>query len=163
MARRVFFSFHYQRDVIRAAQVRNSWVTKPDREYAGFWDKARWEQVLRDGDDAVKRWINRQLSGTSVTVVLIGSQTYQRKYVNYEIERTWNLQHGLLGIYIHHIKNFQGLISPRGTNPFTNFCVDEESEGIPLSQYVATYDWIKDDGYANLGKWIEKAARDAGL
>ncbi len=39
MARRVFFSFHYERDVWRAGQVRNSWVTK-DREEAGFWDAA---------------------------------------------------------------------------------------------------------------------------
>jgi len=37
MARRVFFSFHYERDNWRAGQARNSWVTK-DRESAGFWD-----------------------------------------------------------------------------------------------------------------------------
>ena len=32
---------------------------------------------------------------------------------------------------------------------------------IELSEYK-TYDWINDYGYANLGDWIEKAARDAG-
>lgn len=47
MARKVFFSFHYERDVWRAAQVRNSWVTKPDRETAGFWDSASWEEVKK--------------------------------------------------------------------------------------------------------------------
>lgn len=46
MARRVFFSFHYERDAWRAAQVRNSWVTKPDREAAGFWDAVAWEDNL---------------------------------------------------------------------------------------------------------------------
>jgi len=34
MARKVFFSFHYERDIWRASIVRNSWVTKPDREAA---------------------------------------------------------------------------------------------------------------------------------
>jgi hypothetical protein len=39
MAKRVFFSFHYQ-DVIdfRANVVRQHWLTKPDREAAGFFD-----------------------------------------------------------------------------------------------------------------------------
>ncbi len=49
MARRVFFSFHYERDVWRAGQVRNSWVTK-DREDAGFWDSASWEEVKKKGN-----------------------------------------------------------------------------------------------------------------
>jgi hypothetical protein len=54
MARRVFFSFHYERDIWRASQIRNSWVTKPDREYAGFWDAASWEEVKKKGDEAIK-------------------------------------------------------------------------------------------------------------
>lgn len=56
MARRVFFSFHYERDAWRAAQVRNSWVTQPDREAAGFWDAVAWEEVKKKGEEAVKRW-----------------------------------------------------------------------------------------------------------
>jgi hypothetical protein len=70
MARRVFFSFHYKRDGWRVAQVRNSWVTKPDKEAAGYIDAASWEELERQGDEAIKRWINNQLTGTSVTVVL---------------------------------------------------------------------------------------------
>lgn len=85
MARRAFFSFHFERDVWRAGQVRNSWVTQ-DREDAGFWDAAAWESVKRKGDAAVHAWIDGQLKGTSVTVVLIGTETAQRKYVSYEIE-----------------------------------------------------------------------------
>jgi hypothetical protein len=78
MARRVVFSFHYERDIWRASQIRNCWVTKPDRESAGFWDAASWEEVKRRGDEAVKRWIRDQLYGTSVTLVLIGSETSER-------------------------------------------------------------------------------------
>ena len=61
MARRVFFSFHFERDVWRAGQVRNSWVTKADRESAGFWDAADWEEVKKKGDEAIKKWIDKQL------------------------------------------------------------------------------------------------------
>ena len=61
MIRRVFFSFHYERDIWRVSQIRNSWVTKPDREAAGFWDAAKWEEVKRGGDAAIKKWINEQL------------------------------------------------------------------------------------------------------
>ena len=88
MVRRVFFSFHYERDAWRASQVRNSWVTKPDREAAGFWDAAEWEKVKKQGDAAIKRWIDKGLEGTSVTVVLIGTETCSRKWVRYEIQKS---------------------------------------------------------------------------
>jgi hypothetical protein len=73
MARKVFFSFHYKNDVWRANQIRNSWVTKDNKEAAGFIDAADFEKVEKEGEDAIKRWISKQLDGTSVTVVLIGS------------------------------------------------------------------------------------------
>jgi len=81
MSRRSFFSFHYERDVWRAGQVRNSWVTQ-DRQAAGFWDAAKWEEVKKKGDEAIKKWIDDQLKGTSVTVVLIGAETSTRQYVD---------------------------------------------------------------------------------
>ncbi|MET0103262.1 MAG: TIR domain-containing protein [Sedimenticola sp.] len=72
MARKVFFSFHYQRDVRRVVQVRNSWVVRSKGEAQPFYDKADWETVKRTG---IEKWIDNQLSGTSVTVVLIGNET----------------------------------------------------------------------------------------
>ena len=80
MARRVFFSFHYANDVVRANQVRNSWVTKEDREAAGFIvNAAEFEKIKDKGDTAIKKAaIKDQLSGTSVTAVLIGSDTSNR-------------------------------------------------------------------------------------
>lgn len=80
MARRVFFSFHFERDAWRASQVRNSGVTKND---AGFIDSVDWEEVKKKGDKAIKAWIDEQLKGTSVTVILIGNETSERKYVQY--------------------------------------------------------------------------------
>ncbi len=62
MARRVFFSFHYDNDINRSMTVRNSWVTQ-GKEAAGFVDKAAFEQVKRQGDAAVHHWIDNQLEG----------------------------------------------------------------------------------------------------
>ena len=162
MARRVFFSFHYERDVWRASQIRNSWVTKPDRETAGFWDAASWEAVKRQGEEAIERWINNQLNGTSVTVVLIGAETSERKYVNYEIKRSYEIGNGMLGIYIHNMKDQFRRTDIKGKNPFDNWYITRNGQKIYLSSFYRTYDWIYDEGYKNLSDWIEKAAKDAG-
>jgi hypothetical protein len=60
MARRVFFSFHYERDIWRASIVRNSWLTKKDREAAGFWDAAAWEEVKKKTKQDIQKWIDTQ-------------------------------------------------------------------------------------------------------
>ena len=162
MARRVFFSFHYERDIWRASQVRNSWVTKPDREAAGFWDAAAWEEVKKKGDEAIKRWIDKQLEGTSVTAVLIGAQTSERKYVRYEIIQSYNKGNGLLGVYIHNSKDQYGQTDRKGNNPFDNIYIEQNYKKIYFSQIYPIYDWVNDDGYNNFGEWIEKAAKKAG-
>ena len=82
--RKVFFSFDWD-DVWRANQVRNSWVSKGSYTLAGFVDSANIEQVKRATDQAIKKWIDNQLEGTSVTCVLIGSQTSNSKWIKYEI------------------------------------------------------------------------------
>jgi hypothetical protein len=128
MARRVFFSFHYERDVWRANVVRNSWVTHPDIETAGFIDAAEFEKLEREGDSAVKKWINDQLTGTSVTAVLIGYETYSRRWVRYEIVKSFDKNNGLLGIYIQNIKDNNGIIDIKGKNPF-------EYVGVYISVY----------------------------
>ena len=147
MARRVFFSFHYERDIWRTGQVRNSWVTKPNREAAGFWDSASWEEVKKKGDEAIKQWIRHQLDGTSVTVVLIGPETAQREYVQYEIKQSWVKKNGLIGVYIHRMKDKDGNTESAGPNPFTAIGY----------QNIKTYDWVNDNGYENLGDWVEAA------
>lgn len=161
MARRVFFSFHYERDIWRASQVRNSWVTR-DRESAGFWDAASWEEVKRRGRDAIERWINNQLSGTSVTAVLIGAETGTREYVGYEIKRSVETGNGLLGIYIHKMKDVSSMTDTKGRNPFDDWSVTENGRSVYLSAVAETYDWVRDDGYSNMGAWVERAARAAG-
>lgn len=161
MPRQTFFSFHYERDVWRASQVRNSWVTQ-DRQASGFWDKAQWEEVKRKGDDAIHRWIDNQLKGTTVTVVLIGAETSERPYVGYEIQQSSNRGNGLLGIYIHNLKDINSSTDTKGKNPLGNWQVERDGKKILLSDIYQTYDWVNDNGYQNMGNWIEAAAKKAG-
>jgi hypothetical protein len=158
VARRVFFSFHYQRDIFRTNVVRNSWVTRGYGEAVPFYDNSLWEEAKRKGDAAIKRLIDRGLYGASVTCVLIGAETAERRYVQYEIEQSYG-DKGLLGVYINGIRDTKtGGTDSRGGNPFDSFDVDGES----LARYVPTYDWVRDDGYSNFHEWIEEAAVAAG-
>ncbi|WKZ65944.1 MAG: TIR domain-containing protein [Flavobacteriales bacterium] len=164
MARRVFFSFHYQKDIFRVSQVRNSGMTKGGYQQSGFIDHAEWEQLERQGEAAIKRWINSQLDGATVTVVLIGSETANRPWVNYEIKRSHELGLGLLGIHIHQLKCPRyGTSWLRGENPFSKVVV-EDHWLVPrtLADTVRIYDWVDHDGYNNMGRWIEEAAQRAG-
>lgn len=145
MARRVFFSFEYG-DVTRAMVVRNSAVTK-GKEAAGFIDAAEFEKLEKQGDSAVKAWIDKQLAGTSVTAVLVGAKTCTSKWVKYEIEQSIKRGSGLLGIDISKIKDLNGNTTDRCGKIPTGY---------------SFYLWNNDKGYENIGDWIEKAAKDAG-
>lgn len=162
MARRVFFAFHFKRDSWRAGQVRNSWVTKPDREAAGFWDAAGWEKVKKQGDEAIKQWINGHMKGTSVTAVLIGAKTSTRKWVRYEVKKSHEEGKGLLGVYIHNIKDENGHTDTQGENTFGEIDKDENGNSVYFWQIYPIYDWLADNGYKNFGEWVEKAAKKAG-
>lgn len=160
MARQVFFSFHHQRDNWRANQVRNSWVTK-DREAAGFWDAAEWEEVKRKDTASIHKWIDKQMEGTSVTVVLIGAETSTRDHVGYEISQSYKLGKGIVGVRIHNLKNREGKTDSSGNNPLDLWKVTENGFDKLLSSIYKTYDYVSDNGYNNLGNWIETAAKVA--
>ena len=162
MVRNAFFSFHYRNDVWRANQVRHSWVTKGDRVAAGFVDAADFEEVKKGGEAAIKRWIDAQLSGTSVTVVLIGSETSTRDYVKYELQKSYAKGNGMLGIYIHNCKDKSGNTSSKGSNHFGEIGKDDKGDPVYFSAAYTMYDWVNDDGYQNIGTWIEAAATKAG-
>jgi len=118
----------------------------------------KWEQVQKQGDEAIKRWINNALNGTSITVVLIGAETSTRRWVKYEISQSYNRGNGMLGIHIHNIKNSLQQTDTKGTNPFETLYITRNGSKVYLSQMYPTYDWVYDNGYENLGKWVEQAA-----
>ncbi len=145
MARRVFFSFHYQNDIFRVNQIRNSHIVE-GTDATGFFDASLWEQTKRSGDAAVHSLIDNGLTNTTVTAVLIGSQTAYRRYVTYEIEQSIARGKGLLGVYIHHLKDINGNTSPQGSIP----------EAL-LRAGAPVYYWDRNQ----FGSWVEAAYQAA--
>jgi len=157
VARRVFFSFHHDRDVFRVGQIRNAWVVTG--EAAPLLDHAAWETVKRQGDAAIKNWIDNQLHGASVTCVLIGAETANRPWVQYEIRKSLQDGKGLLGVTVHNMKSIDQKTDYAGANPFS---LVKLTDGTLLSQHVSIYDWVQHDGRNNIGSWIEAAAKQFG-
>lgn len=147
MAKRVFFSFHYQ-DVIdfRANVVRNHWMTKPDREEAGYFDASVWETARRQGETALKRLINGALENASNTCVLIGSDTYERPWVRYEILKSFRRGNHMFAVYINGIKGKDGTIKALGLNPFSQVGVTFSEDGSTATLWeITNNDWVMYD------------------
>lgn len=119
MAKRVFFSFHYE-DVktFRANVVRNHGLTKEDGQEAGFFDASIWEDAKKHGADSVKRLINSGLENTSVTCALIGTETWNRRWVRYEILKSYDRDNLLFGIHINSVPDKNRQTFTQGHNPF---------------------------------------------
>lgn len=147
MARRVFFSFHYQRDIWRVNQIR-SIPNVTGCASAGFQDASLWEKTKREGDAAIKRLIDKGLEYTTVTVVCIGAETGSRKYVDYEIDQSLARGNALIGVEIHHLKDKDGKIDYAPSTPMKLFL-----NGCKRYKYTKV---------ADLAKWIEDAAIAAG-
>lgn len=120
MAKKVYFAFHYQ-DVVdfRANVVRKHNFTT-GVEQAGYYDYSIWEESKKKGDIALKRIINAELENTSVTAVLIGSQTYARRWVRYELMKSVERGNRLLGIHINSINGKDKKIKPLGPDPLAH-------------------------------------------
>lgn len=147
MARRVFFSFHYQRDIFRINQIR-SIPNITGCAAAGFQDASLWEEAKKKSDAAIQRMIDDALNNTSVTVVFIGNQTANRKFINYEIKQSIARGNGIVGIQIAHLKNIKGEVDVQGTTP--KLLLDN---GFKIYKYV---------DHEKLANRIEEAAKDAG-
>jgi len=156
MPKRVFYSFHYVPDNWRVSQVRNIGFIEGNTAATDN----DWESVTKSGDEAIKRWINRQMDGRSCSVVLIGSQTAGRKWIDYEIVESWRRGMGVLGIYIHNLKDRHGYHTTKGGNPFAAFNIN----GVSFANIVRAYEPPYNDSrqvYAhvsqNLASWIDSA------
>ena len=162
MSRKVYFSFHYDRDIHRVQIVRQSWRFYPSNRPAGWLDRGLWEEAETKGDAAIKKLIDEGLDDTSVTAVLIGARTYYRPWVKYEIEQSIQRGKGLIGIFIHDVPAFREPIDPRGLNPFVLYEPPGYGPSVLLPYKIQTYDWQRQDGRNNLATWVEAAAQQAG-
>lgn len=163
MARNVFYSFHYKNDINRVMVVRNRWVTQGGQTISGVIDHADFEKIKRQGDNAVHKWIDDQLQGTSVTVVLIGSETLTRPFVQYEICESINRGNAIIGVFINEITDMISRLKSSRCNIHTIIGYYQNNLPIYFDNVCdGTYDYILDDGYSNLRSWVEKAAKAKG-
>lgn len=148
MKRRVFYSFHFDNDVMRVQQIRQMGALEGDEPVS----PNTWEQIKRT-EKGVKDWIDQNLNGKSCLVVLIGSQTAERPWVKYEIQRAWELNKPIVGVYIHRMN------CPRNGYPFDSFTF--RRNGLVVKPLV--YEPKASDAYAdikaNLSIWIENAIK----
>jgi hypothetical protein len=163
MPKSVFYSFHFDADAWRAAQVRKIGTiegNEPVRDND-------WETVKRGGDAAIERWIKNQMDGRRCLVVLAGSGTANRKWINYEISEAWNRGMGVFGIRIHRLLDRNAMPSSPGANPFDY--VHFTHSRSPLSTRVVLHDpggAQSTDVYrtiaSNIESWIDGAIRSRG-
>ncbi len=160
--RQVFFSFEYDKDNWRAGQVRN--MGKVD-DSSTFSDND-WEEVKSKSDTAIKAWIDSQIAKRSCIVVLVGATTSGRKWITYEIEKAYKLNKGIVGIYVHGLKDKDEKQTTKGSNPFYGVFTDG---GKRLSSYVTCFDsiyssstYVYNDIKDNLEQLIENAIESAG-
>lgn len=161
MKRQVFFSFHYKLDSWRASQVRNIGVIEGNEPVSDN----DWEKIKKDGDKAIQDWIDSQLKYRSCTIVLIGEKTAGRKWIKYEIEKSWNSGKGVLGIYIHNLKDKEGNQAQKGRNPFDDFTMDN-NDSEKLSNIVKAYNPpykasknVYNHIVNNIEDWVEEAIK----
>ncbi|GHC43005.1 TIR domain-containing protein [Ulvibacter litoralis] len=158
MAKRVFFSFHYQ-DVVdfRANTVRNHKLTKDNK--AGYFDASIWEDAKKTSELALKRLINKELINTSVTCVLVGTHTYERRWVDYEIMKSLESGNNILAIHINGIKGKDGKTKSNGNNPlfYLGYSFDNTGKKLSLHNYIQN-EWQK---YTDLDGWTVKEVAES--
>lgn len=169
MRRNVFFSFDYD----------DAWFCQQIQQCHAFgWDGptflpwSDWEAVRRQSRTAIQNWINDQLTGASVTVVVIGQETFQSEWVRYEIEESVRRRKGILGILTHNMRTSRGLLGGLSPppNPFVTIGARDygrnSQRGIlyggaaSLYEQVDCYCWVTQNGRSNLPGWIERAISD---
>jgi hypothetical protein len=154
--KQVFFSFHFDNDVMRVQQIRNIGAIEGNTPVSAN----DWEEVKRKGDNFIEKWIEDNMKYRSCVVVLVGEETANRKWVKYEIEKAWNDGKGLVGIYIHNLKCPRNGKCNQGPNPFDEF---NFKDGKKLSSVVKCHNPNSFDAYNDIAKnienWIETAAK----
>ena len=146
MARRVFFSFDYKH-VWKVNQIR-SMPNVIGTAAAGFQDASLWEQAKKKGEKSIKKMIDDALQNTSVTVVCVTYGIANRKYINYEIDKSLEKGNGLVAVQIHHLKDSSGNTGSPGAIP----------SQIGQNGFKA----YKYSNKEALARWIGEAAKIAG-
>ncbi|WP_372741803.1 TIR domain-containing protein [Neptunomonas sp.] len=152
----VFYSFHFDNDVMRVQQIRNIGSIEGNPSTS----PNEWETLKRTGKKAVESWIDQNMKYKRCIIVLIGSDTASRPWVEHEIIKAWNDGKALLGIHIHNLKCPRNGTSRKGKNPFD---LIKFNDGSAMSSVVPCYDPSSSNAYQdianNISSWIDHAIR----
>jgi MTH538 TIR-like domain (DUF1863) len=209
--RKVYFAFDFD-DVIRVNNVRQIGKigSREQRNPRSFTDRSMWEKRDIKSEENLKALMRQAVHYSSAVCVLIGTNTWKSRWVNYEIARAVIDERGLVGVQLnginHHIRKTPDRI---GLNPLHLMGIYHDQNGrfylyekhvvvknaanaevafvwrpygdftdpvplpkyipaipvahvMPLSIYTREYDAATDDGFGNIGVWIDAAATQAG-
>lgn len=152
--RQVFYSFHFDNDVMRVQQIRNMGIIEGEEPVA----PNTWEEIKRKGAESIRKWIDDNMRYRSCVVVLVGEKTADRPWVKYEIEKAWNDGKGLFGIYVHNINCARNGKCQQGANPLDRLTFNDGSK---LSSIIKCYNPNASDAYNdirnNLETWVDDA------
>jgi hypothetical protein len=162
MARRIFHSFRHANDYWRVQTIRQIGAIEGQM----LLSPNDWEAVKKKGNKAIQDWIDDQLYGRSCVVVLIGSATAGRPWIEYEMSKGWADGKGVVGIHIHGLKDSNQKQAYKGKNPLAGVTVQTRSGVKTLSNVAKTYDppytssnSVFDHIKTNIESWIEEAIR----
>jgi len=97
--RKVFISYHHGNDQWAFDYFSGNYGENLEI----FYDNSLDGKVRSDDPEYVNRTIREEhIVGSSVTIVLIGPETWKRKYVDWEIRSTLHHEHALLGLTLHN-------------------------------------------------------------
>jgi hypothetical protein len=128
VARYIFFSFSYE-DVknFKVNVVRNSWLLNNNEDT--FIDGSIWETQKSKNPNVIKKLIDDGMHRTSVTAILIGENTANRRWVNYELVKSFERRNGILAININRIRGKNQYISAKGQNPLDRLAFSISDDG----------------------------------
>ncbi|MCK6593656.1 MAG: TIR domain-containing protein [Bacteriovoracaceae bacterium] len=157
--KKIFYSFHFDNDVWRVQTVRQIGTIEGNEPVTAN----KWEEVKKNGDKAIENWIDLEMKNKECVVVLVGTDTANRKWVKKEIEKAWNNNKGLVGIAINGLKDKDSKTCSLGPNPFDGFTIGDKklSTIVKLHSPPLSYDskevyaWISD----NISGWIDEAIK----
>ena len=113
MRHKVFLSYHHHGD----QDFYNAFSTKYHDGYECIFDNSLERKIDSGNAEYVMRSIREKfITGTSCTLVLVGANTWARKYVDWEIYASLEKEHGLIGVNLPTAPVSQGgkiVVPPR--------------------------------------------------
>lgn len=154
MKRPVFLSFCYKDDASKVQQIRQM-----GRMIEGqpILNANEFESIKRQGNKAIQKWIDDQLKYKQCLIVLIGENTANRPWVQYEIKKAHEKGMAMFGIYIHNLRGLTGY-SKKGEDPFKKVLGNRSNIMCYNPQHI-DYDGFRayNEIYNNIEKWIDTA------